>query len=127
MNTNFNQKNIPRLQSPLLEGKKSKSSNNISFLKPKDTINIRAIDTLDLIVKIAFVLILATGGMLSLLEFINIVRTICNRSYEFGNSLTVFTIAFIATIVGNVFCLGFSHLIKITKHIYLNIEKENSL
>ena len=90
----------------------------------KDIINQNCINSLETIFKIASMLILATGGMLTLLEFIIVVRTIMSGSFEFGNNLIVFTVAFIGTLIANLICLGFIHLIKTTKYIYVNHESQ---
>lgn len=90
-------------------------------LKKSELISEKAISSLEVSFKIAGVLIAATGGMLSLLEFINIVRTLSNGSTQFGNSIIVFAVAFIGTILANVICLGFLHLVRLTKYIYLHL------
>lgn len=102
-------------------------SNNKEKLKitgEKDLINQKFIDFLEVCIKVAGVFILATGGILSLLELINIGRTIYIGSMDFGNSIITFTAAFIGTIVANVVCLGFIHLIKTTKYLYLSLESQ---
>ena len=88
-------------------------------------INYKFIDSLELFLKIANIFIWASGGILSLLEFINVSRVIYDGTYEFGNSIIVFTTAFIGTIVSSVICIGFAHLIKTTKYLYLNLENQN--
>ena len=87
-----------------------------------EKVNIKQIDILITTFKAISIFILATGSMLSLLEFINVIRTLYAGSLNFGNSLIVFTTAFIGTLLANAICLGFIHLIKITKYLYLNCE-----
>lgn len=89
-------------------------------------INQKLIDSLETSFKLAGIFILAIGGILSLLEFINIVRTLYYGSFDFGNSLIIFACAFIGTILANIICNGFIHLIKTTKYIYLFIENQKA-
>ncbi len=87
-------------------------------------INDKLIDSLETSLKIANIFIIGTGGILSLLELINIVRNLYSGNYNFGNSLLVFIVAFILTMVSSILCQGFIHLIKATKYIYLNLENQ---
>lgn len=107
----------------------NKNTNNTEKIKPYENnlINNKSIDLLELLFKIACIFILATGGMLSLLEFINVVRTLYSGSLDFGNSLIVFVLAFIGTILANLICIGFIHLIRTTRYLYLNCENQKNL
>lgn len=114
------------------EQKIDETIDNVLFCKPapqaasvkKEIINSSSITSLETIFKIGSILILATGGMLTLLEFIIIARTLITGSFDFGNSIIVFTAALIGTILSNLICLGFIHLIKTTKYIYINNENQ---
>ncbi|MBI3590224.1 MAG: hypothetical protein HY094_02460 [Candidatus Melainabacteria bacterium] len=86
--------------------------------------NYQFINSLETVFKIACMLIGATGGILSLIELIIVVKTLYSGSFNFGNSLIVFTAAFIGTILATVTCTGFTHLIKTTKFIYSNLESQ---
>lgn len=99
---------------------------NLILFSGQNSINCSSIDFLETCFKIASIFILATGGILSLLEFINIARTIYMGSFDFGNSHIVFAASLITTIIANIICLGFIHLIKTTKYLYLNLENQNS-
>ena len=118
----------------LNEQKVDETLDKVLFCKPEaqmisakiETVNINSITSLETIFKIGSILILATGGMLTILEFIIIVRTLIGGSFDFGNSLIVFTAALIGTILSNLICLGFIHLIKTTKYIYINNESQKS-
>lgn len=155
MSVNFYQSAPRRLRSPLLgfpakiddaeqtnnnknKGKKtyynSKEENNykneeiekITVQNEPEKINIKQIDILITTFKASSIFILATGSILSLLEFINVIRTFYAGSLNFGNSLIVFTVAFIGTILANAICLGFIHLIMIIKYLYLSCENFKS-
>ena len=82
------------------------------------------INLLETAFTIACILIGAIGGILSLIEFIIIIKTLYSGSFNFGNSLMVFTAAFIGTILATVICIGFTHLIKTTKFVYSNFENQ---
>lgn len=99
---------------------------NLILFSGQNSINCNSIDILETCFKIASIFILATGGILSLLEFINIARTLYMGSFDFGNSHIVFAASLITTIIANIICLGFIHLIKTTKYLYLNLENQNS-
>lgn len=90
------------------------------------SINLGLINSLEVILKVANILILSTGGILAILEFINVTRIIMSGSYEFGNSLIAFVIAFVGIIIGSVICLSFLHLIKATRFTYLHSESQDS-
>ena len=96
------------------------------FPKEINSINQKFIDSLEVSLKVANIFICATGGILSILELTNIIRTISSGSFNFESSLLVFIVAFIGTILSSVVCHGFIHLIKTTKYIYLNIENRRS-
>ncbi|MBI2996562.1 MAG: hypothetical protein HYY52_07675 [Candidatus Melainabacteria bacterium] len=89
----------------------------------KNFINHEAINSLETLFKIASVLILATGLILSILELINIIRSVSAGNFNCTNSILVFFVVFIGTLLANIMCLGFIHLIKTTKYIYLFISK----
>ena len=89
-------------------------------------VNMKLISSLEATLKAANILILSTGGILAILELINIIRTVYSGSYEFGNSLISFVIAFIGIIIASVICLGFLHLVKTTKLTYLHYENQES-
>ena len=102
------------------------SKNKTNTIIENDSINQNSIATLLAIIKICSIFIIATGGMLSLLELINIIRTIYSGSYSFGNSLIVFTSAFIGTVLATLACHGFLHLAKTIKYVYLNTEEQKT-
>lgn len=171
MSINYYKQNLPKLHSPLLDGKSfpspspdqnqnkenkptskktyyspnednkdstSEILNNTLFSKNdknipqkdlsliNDLINKNSITMLENIIKIASILIISTGGLFCILEFINILRTLISGSYHLGNSLTVLVAAIIGTVLANIICLGFSHLVKATKYIYLVCENQNT-
>ena len=130
MNLNFYQQNPKRLHSPLLDGKKEdlKSSPNNKRTYPifpsedkekNNSINLDLINSLETSFKVISIFVLAIGGIVSILELIIIIRTLSGGSFDFGNSLVIFIIAFIATTITIILCLGFAHLIKMTRFIYL--------
>ena len=108
-----------------LENTLFKSNAKPILIPESKNTNYRFIDSLELFSKVANIFIVASGGILSLLEFVNIAKVIYDGTYNFGNSIIVFTIAFIGTILSSVVCMGFAHLIKTTKYIYLNSEIQN--
>lgn len=122
---------------PLLENKpqdnidetldKTLFNNHLKLIpqEEKNIINLKAINSLETLIKIANVLVLATGGIFSFLEFVNIIRGLSSGNTEPGNSIVIFTAAFLGTVIFSVICAGFSHLIKTTKHIYLSLETQN--
>ena len=112
------------LDNNLFNNKEKKE--NLFLSEGTNLINQKFIDSLEVSLKIANIFICATGGILSILELTNIIRTISSGSFNFENSLLVFTVAFIGTILSSVVCHGFIHLIKTTKYIYLNIENLRS-
>ena len=97
----------------------------ICNINDPDPINHNHIDSLITSLKVACILISAMGGILSLLELINVVRIIYSGNFNFGNSLTVFVVSFIGTILANVICLGFINLVRTIKYLYLNSENQN--
>lgn len=143
-NTNNNKENIPKgrklyfnineddidpidaaLDDTLFNHKENHKEKLILVNKKEESPMHNHIDILEMSFKISGIFILASGGMLSLLELINVIRTIYSGTMDFGYSLIVFTIAFIGTLLANMVCLGFVQLIKTTKHLYLNIENQN--
>lgn len=96
------------------------------FLENKSKINKKLIGTLEFFLKATIVFICSIGGIVSTIEITNIIRTIYEGSYNFGNSIFTFFIAFSLTFLISMVCLGFLNLIKAIKHIYLNIELLNS-
>jgi len=115
---NKQNENIDKTLDTVLFNNKEK----LLMLSESNLINHKIIDSLETSFKIANILIIATGGVLSLLELINVIRTMIYGSFEFGNSLLIFVCGFTFTILANIICNGFIHLIKTTKYIYLHIE-----
>ena len=120
----FEKKNNEEINQTLDQTLFNKKDKLSGLSDENNIINQSAIDRLETSFKIASIFIIASGGIVSLLEFINIIRIAYGGSYDFGNSIIIFTIAFIGTILANVICIGFSHLIKTTKYVYLNIENQ---
>ena len=107
-----------------------KSINNIASkitqpIEIVDKVNYKAINFLEVSFKVLAILIGSIGGLLALLELINVIQLIRIGSHEISNSLIVFTIAFIGTSVSLILSLSFIHLIKITKHLYSSFKFQN--
>lgn len=125
---NYHSTSPKKLRSPIFDG----LLNDTIFTKPKiletkkekDTISHSQINSLETSFKIASILICSTGGIISLLELINIITTIQSGNSDIGNSLIGFTIAFICTIVANIVCIGFIHLIRVTRYLYSNFDSQ---
>lgn len=149
MSTNYDRQRQQKLHSPLLKGKRTyfnpslenkPSDNNIDetldktlfnhkelpiTLRENNTVNFGLINLLETLIKIAGVLILASGGIFSLLEFTNIARSLYLGNYDIRTSLITFVAAFIGTVVSSIICISFSHLIKTTKQLYLHSENQS--
>lgn len=106
-NQNNNQKELPKSSS-------------------KNEINERYIDSLDTSFKVAGIFIVALGSVLGLLQLIMIATSLYNGNYILGNSLLVFAAVAIGTALANTITMGFSHMIKMTKHIYSDLEEQKS-
>ncbi len=149
MNLNYNQEDNKRLHSPLLDGKIKKNNSNIpnqniqpahdkslstlhiekkksTSIKSSSTINLNLISFTESIFNIASIFILATGGLVSVLELVSIVRIIYSGSNNYSINLICFAIAFIGTIIAMMLCLGIVQIIKTIKIIYLNLDEQNS-
>ena len=139
MSINYFPPKPQRLHSPLLDGKKKdlhiddtldstlfikKRLTNPKPLEENNTIDQKSIDTLETSFKIVAIFILAMGGILSILELISIIKILSSGSFDFGNSILVFLFSFFSTILATVICLGFSHLVKMTRYIYTNLETQ---
>ena len=127
--TYFNLREESKSQDPIDETLDSTLFNNkpekLIMINEPDPINHNHIDSLITSLKVACILISAMGGILSLLELINVVRIIYSGNFNFGSSLMVFVVSFIGTILANVICLGFINLVKTIKYLYLNSENQN--
>lgn len=88
--------------------------------------NENSIEALEICFKVAGVFICALGGILGFLQLLNIGTSIYNGSYIASNTWLVFGATAIGTILANVICFGFCHLVKITKFTYLNLEEQRS-
>lgn len=84
------------------------------------------IEALETCFKVAGIFICALGGILSFLQLLNIITNIYNGSYIASNSWLIFGVTLIGTILANVICFGFCHLVRITKFTYLNLEEQKS-
>lgn len=128
--TYFNLKEEKKINDPIDEALDKTLFSNLETLplpketKKKETINHSHILSLELSFKIASILIWATGGILSLLELINVIRVISVGSLNFGNSLVVFTVGLIGTVLASVICQGFIHLVRVTRYLYLSSEEQ---
>ena len=100
------------------------SGNNFQLNYTRE-VNQKTIKCLETIIKIVLIFIVASGGIFTLLELVNIIRQIYTGSYYFGNSLIVFTFGFISTSLASIICLGFLHLIRTTRYIYGDLENQN--
>lgn len=147
---NYNQKPL-RLHSPLLDGANNSRSKKIYQFEAESNLSLdkisekeiytqnpnsekqikitqnssSTINFLETFFKISGLIIFAIGGMLCIMELTEIIRTIQNKSNDFGNSIFIFVFASIATTIANVICLGFSHLINTTKNLYLALEDQD--
>ena len=116
------------LDKTIYNNNKSKTDNSQKqIISTKQTIfNIEKINSLEVAFKIATSFITAIGGTFCLLQLINIIRIIQAGSYSFGNNMLLFVTALIATIVANIVCIGFIHMVKTTKYIYMNLENQTN-
>lgn len=107
-----------------LFSKNEKNKKNQESLSTKNLTNDRFIEALETCFKIAGIFICALGGILSFLQLLNIITNIYNGSYIASNSWLIFGATLIGTILANVICFGFCHLVKITKFTYLSMEEQ---
>ena len=154
---NYPQPNPKKLKSPLLDGIKPKKiyfsmkdevnvdksdwisetlDNTIFSKQParenksekNKIIDHGQINFLETAFNIASILICSVGGIVSLLELTNVITTIQSGSNNnIGNSLISFTIVFICTITANILCIGFIHLIRITRYLYSNFNDQKQM
>lgn len=156
MSINYYPQNPPKLRSPLLDNvlknklekkenketvddtldqtlfNKKSQSKKLKEIKPEIInqsfiVKTGKITSLETVFKIASAFITSVGGTFCLLELINIVRIIQSGSFSFGNSILFFVVALMCTIVANVICAGFIHLVKAIKYIYLSVERQNKI
>ena len=132
MNLNYSQQGNKRLYSPLLDGKIKKPNiekpdfKKTPSIKPNNSnININLINFTESMFNIGSVFILSTGGLISILELVSIVRIIYSGSNNYSINLICFAAAFIGTIISMMICLGIVHIIKTIKFIYLNLDEQN--
>jgi hypothetical protein len=92
----------------------------------KEIINEKSIDSLDTSFKVAGIFIVALGSVLGLLQLIMIGTSLYNGNYALGNSLLVFAAVTIGTVLANTIAMGFSHMIKMTRYIYSDLEEQKS-
>ena len=142
MNLNYNQQDNQKLHSPLLDGKTKRINSTDKNLSPLSTINpekrkstsikssaninLNLIGFTESIFNIASVFILATGGLVSILELVSIIRLIHSGSNNYSIHLICFALAFTGTIIAMMICLGIVQIIKAIKIIYLNLDEQNS-
>lgn len=156
MNRNYSQKQVYKLHSPLLEGgnhstepllpnenreaknesadetldkliyTRSTKKENKKSLSSNISINETMIETLETLLKVGGILIVAVGGIFCTLELSNIVKLVQAKNYNFANELMLFSLVFIFTLTANAICLGFSHLVKMSKYIFLTSEAQNA-
>ncbi|GEM_PF-3013830 len=157
MSMNYPQPNPKKLRSPLLDGIKpkkiyfsmkdevkgdksdwiSETLDNTIFSKQtarenkskkNKIIDHEQINFLETAFNIASILICSVGGIVSLLELTNVITTIQSGSNNnVGSSLISFTIVFICTIAANILCIGFIHLIRITRYLYSNFNDQRQM
>lgn len=109
-----------------LFNKNEKSKKNQNSPSAKISTNESHIEALETCFKVAGIFICALGGILSFLQLLNIITNIYNGSYIASNSWLIFGATLIGTILANVICFGFCHLVKITKFTYLSLEEQKS-
>ena len=112
------------IETTLFNNKNQKTEllNNLS----KDTIDEKYIDSLDTSFKVSGIFIVAMGSILGLLQLIMIGNRIYNGNYVLGNGLLVFAAVVISTLLANTICLGFSHMIKMTRYIYSDLQEQKT-
>lgn len=106
--------------------KQSKNNTSLNTNNSKKNINEKWFYHLDLLFKICLVFITAIGGLLSLLELFNLISNINSNYQTLINNLVYFACAFIGTILANLICVCYIHLIKTTNYIYLDSLEKNS-
>ncbi len=147
MNLNYYQQNPKRLYSPLLDGNKEnrESNNNLPEERSHKTqnpeskttkqpvsvnnrknISIQRITFLESVFKLGSIFILSVGGLISILELVNVIRIIYSGSENISYSLISLGIASVGTTLSMIICLSIIHLVKSIKYIYLNLEDLNS-
>ena len=132
MNLNYSQQDNKRLYSPLLDGKIKKTNvekpdfKKTLPIKQNDNINLNLINFTESMFNIGSVFILSTGGLISVLELVSIIRIIYHGSNNYSINLICFATAFIGTIISMMICLGIVQTIKAIKLIYLNLDEQNS-
>lgn len=109
-----------------LFNKSEKNKKNQNLLSNKNLTNNNFIEALETCFKVAGIFICALGGILSFLQLLNIVTNIYNGNYIANNAWIIFGATLIGTILANVICFGFCHLVKITKFTYLSLEEQKS-
>jgi len=147
MNLNYYQQNPKRLYSPLLDGNKEKREpdNNLPeernhrsqnpeskttkqpvSVNNRKNISIQRITFLESVFKLGSIFILSVGGLISILELVNVIRIIYSGSENISYSLISLGIASVGTTLSMIICLSIIHLVKSIKYIYLNLEDLNS-
>lgn len=104
----------------------TKNNNQTTNFFEEDNINLTYINGVETCFKVFGVFIAAMGGILSVLQAVSLGTDIYNRDYVFGNSSLIFGATVIGSIVGVIVCLGFSHLVRSTKYIYLSLEEQKA-
>ena len=103
-----------------------KTVSEIKSEKSKN-INQEQINFLETMFCIASILICSVGGIVSLLELINVITTLQSCRTNIGSSLISFAVVFICTITANILCIGFIHLIKTTRYLYSNFSEQKEI
>ena len=92
----------------------------------KEVIDEKYIDSLDTSFKVAGIFIVAMGSILGLLQLIMIGTSIYNGNYILGNSLLVFAAVIIGTTLANTITMGFSHMLKMTRYVYSDLQEQKT-
>ena len=147
MNLNYYQQNPRKLHSPLLDGnsqqnllkesdrnleikknsfKEKNIINNALSVKSEDNININLISFIENLFTIGNIFVFSIGGLISVLELVNLISIIYSGNNNYVTSLMCFGLAFIGTIISMMICLSIVQIIRAIKYVYLNIDDQNS-
>ncbi len=91
-----------------------------------ELINQNSIDSLDNAFKMAGIFIVAMGSILSLLQLMIIGNSFYNGNYALGSSILILCAVIFGTVLANSLCMGFSHMIKMTRFIYTDMTSQKA-
>lgn len=140
--------NKPKLHSPLLEGNKKiklvgeNTDENVDETLDKtifnnrkkskvkeviqDTINHSSIEGLETLFKMAGVITLALGSIFCILDLLSIIKLVQEGNPKIINEVVLFVFVLGGTLISNAIFVGFSHLIKTTRILFIKLETQNS-